>query len=231
MVKDAERKLGGMQRPLLREMNVLMLKDTEQKPGGVACEREIRQEQDRVQYHASREIDHIQLHYRFGQPAVHQKMRAFHSAMAATRFHRWGTCLENFPNVSLISYCKPPQHVLSFVTSLPRLPSEIDVLVVRKEKYQAHQNFRVRRRVVQQALSWWCLKANQVHMNAEALEQLPEDDNLSSLMSVQPEPSTAPQGCRPSEEDPYTAHLSSSFVPNAAHQSTEQETVHQAVQD
>jgi len=28
----------------------------------------------------------------------------------------------------------------------------------------------------------------------------------------------------------YTAHLSSSFVPNAAHQSTEQETVHQ-VQD
>jgi len=68
-------------------------------------------------------------------------------------------------------------------------------------------------------------------MNAEALEQLPEDGNLSYLMSVQPEPSTAPQGCQPSEEDPYTAHLSSSFVPNAAHQSTEQETVHQAVQD
>jgi len=68
-------------------------------------------------------------------------------------------------------------------------------------------------------------------MNAEALEQLPEDGNLSSLTSVQPEPSTAPQGCQPSEEDPYTAHLSSSFVPNAAHQSTEQETVHEAVQD
>jgi len=32
MVKDAERKLGGIERPLLREMNVLMLKDAEQKP-------------------------------------------------------------------------------------------------------------------------------------------------------------------------------------------------------
>ena len=68
-------------------------------------------------------------------------------------------------------------------------------------------------------------------MNAEAREQLPEDENLSSLTSVQSKPSTAPRGCQPLEEDPYTAHLSSSFVPNAAHQSTEQETVHQAVQD
>jgi len=37
-----------------------------------------------------------------------------------------------------------PQDVLSFATSLPRLPSEIDVLVVRKEKDQAHQDFCVR---------------------------------------------------------------------------------------
>jgi len=121
-----------------------------------------------------------------------------------------------------------PQDVLSFATSLPRLPSEIDVLVVRKEKDQAHQDFRVRRRVVQQALSWLLennryYRANQVCMNAEALEQLPEDGNLSSLTSVQPKPSTAPQGCQPSEEDPYMAHLSSSFVPNAVHQSTEQD--------
>ena len=66
--------------------------------------REIRQEQDRVRYHASREIDHSAP--LFGQPAVHQKMRAFHSAMAATRFHRCGTCLENFPSVSLISHAE-----------------------------------------------------------------------------------------------------------------------------
>jgi len=91
-----------------------------------------------------------------------------------------------------------PQDVLSFATSLPRLPSEIDVLVVRKEKDPVHQDFRVRRRVVQQALSWLLennryYRANQVRMNAEDLEQLPEDGNLSSLMSVQPEPSTLAQ--------------------------------------
>ena len=72
-----------------------MLKDAEQETTPV---REIHQEQDRVQYHASREIDHSAP--LFGQPAVHQKMRAFHSAMAATRFHRCGTCLENFLCVS-----------------------------------------------------------------------------------------------------------------------------------
>ena len=39
--------------------------------------------------------------------------------------------------------------MLSFATSLPRLPSEIDVLGVRKEKDQTHKNFRVRTRVHQ----------------------------------------------------------------------------------
>ena len=168
-------------------------------------------------------------------------MHSFHSMIAATRFHRCVTCLENFPNVSVISrtaecrrchmdkhipklcssannmdpgkvspqlqvcqystfintlvvsflflfmqgltqieemlisavmpimsiYRLPhgqygysghvvnlPQDVLSFATSLPRLPSEIDVLVVKKEKDQTHKDFRVRRHVVQQALSW-----------------------------------------------------------------------------
>jgi len=51
-----------------------------------------------------------------------------------------------------------PQDVLLFATSLSRLPSEIDILVVRKEKDQAHQGFHVRRHVVQEALS--CLLGN-----------------------------------------------------------------------
>ena len=86
----------------------------------------------------------------------------------------------------------PPGCVV-VLSSLQRLPSEIDVLVVRKEKDKVHQDFRVRRRVVQQALSWLLgyYRANQVCMNAEALEQLPEDGNLSSLTSIQPKPSTA----------------------------------------
>lgn len=47
-----------------------------------------------------------------------------------------------------------PQDVVSSVTRLPRLPSQIDVLVIRKERDQTHQDFRVRRRVVEQALIW-----------------------------------------------------------------------------
>jgi len=35
MVKDAKHRLGGLERPLLRKMNVLMFKDAEQKPGGI----------------------------------------------------------------------------------------------------------------------------------------------------------------------------------------------------
>jgi len=73
-----------------------------------------------------------------------------------------------------------PQDLSSFATSLPRLPSEIDILVVRKEKDQAHQYFSVHRRVVQQALSWLLennryYRTNQVRINAEALEQHPDD--------------------------------------------------------
>ena len=37
-----------------------------------------------------------------------------------------------------------PQDVVSFAHSLPRLPSELDVLVVRKDSEQSHRDFRVR---------------------------------------------------------------------------------------
>ena len=47
-----------------------------------------------------------------------------------------------------------PQDVISFADSLPRLPSELDILVVRKEQDQSHHDFRVRRTVVQEALEW-----------------------------------------------------------------------------
>ena len=45
-----------------------------------------------------------------------------------------------------------PQDVASFATSLPRLPRELDVVVVRKEGgVQSHRDFRVRRSVVLRA--------------------------------------------------------------------------------
>ena len=47
-----------------------------------------------------------------------------------------------------------PQDVISFADSLPRLPSELDILVVRKEQDQSQHDFRVRHSVVQEALEW-----------------------------------------------------------------------------
>ena len=128
-----------------------------------------------------------------------------------------------------------PQGVVSFATSLPRLPSELDVLVVRKEDEQSHQDFRVRRAVVEQALTWLLqnnryYRANQVHLNQDALAQLPEDGDLSTLTSVPVGPPSTQQP-PPSDEDPYGAHLAQSFVPNAIRPMTEQETVRQSVQD
>ena len=54
-----------------------------------------------------------------------------------------------------------PQDITSFATSLPRLPSELDVIVVRKQgANQSHRDFRVRRSVVLHALQW--LVANNI---------------------------------------------------------------------
>ena len=48
-----------------------------------------------------------------------------------------------------------PQDAVSFASSLPRLPSELDVVLVRKEgTNQSHKDFHVRRHVVHTALKW-----------------------------------------------------------------------------
>ncbi len=47
-----------------------------------------------------------------------------------------------------------PQDVVSFAQSLPRLPENLDMLVVRKDNEQSHRDFHVRRSVVQQAVSY-----------------------------------------------------------------------------
>ena len=112
---------------------------------------------------------------------------------------------------------------------LPALvPSELDIVVVRKEgANQSHRDFRVRRAVVHQALQ--CThnvyyRANCVHINANALTQLPQDGNLANLTSIIVE-SPADSDHRdvsPDTCDPYDSHLAQSFVPIAAPSRTEQ---------
>ena len=83
-----------------------------------------------------------------------------------------------------------PQDIASFANSLPRLPSELDVIVVRKEgAANTHRDFRVRRGVVLHALQW--LLANNRYYTSmfastlhDALALLPEDGNLTGLHSV-----------------------------------------------
>ena len=44
--------------------------------------------------------------------------------------------------------------IKSFASILPRLFSELSVLIVKKDTEQSHQDFRVHRFVVQEALTW-----------------------------------------------------------------------------
>ena len=140
-----------------------------------------------------------------------------------------------------------PQDVASFANSLPRLPSELDVIVVRKEgAVHSHRDFRVRRSVVRRALCWLVThkqyyRSNHVHIDVNALEQLPLDGNLSQLTSITVEsaiteppatntPATGPPvaDTPATSENPYSAHLPQSFVPIATRSLTEQEAVHQS---
>ena len=126
-----------------------------------------------------------------------------------------------------------PQDVMSFAHRLPRLPSDLDVVVIRKEGAdQSHRDFRVRRSVVHCALQWLITnniyyRSNHIHIDEGALAQLPHDGNLSNISSIAVEtPAASDQ--QMSEDDPYDAHLTRSFVPVATWSMTEQEAVQQS---
>ena len=108
----------------------------------------------------------------------------------------------------------------------------------------SHRDFRVRRSVVHRALNWLVThnqyyRSNHVHIDVNALEQLPHDGNLSQLTAITVESAiTEPPATGPpvadtpaTSEDPYSAHLPQSFVPIATRSMTEQEAVHQSVQE
>ena len=113
----------------------------------------------------------------------------------------------------------------------------------------SHRDFRVRRSVVYRDLNWLIThnqyyRSNHVHIDVNALEQLPHDGNLSQLTAItiksaitEPPATNTPATGPPvadtpaTSEDPYSAHLPQSFVPIATRSMTEQEAVHQSVQE
>ena len=132
----------------------------------------------------------------------------------------------------------------SFANTLPRLPSELDVIVVRKKgANESHRDFRVRRSVVLHALQW--LLANNIYyrnvrIDPDAFALLPENGDLTGLCSMTLESSDDDQMTLESSDDdqelsptqdvdPYDAHLARTFVPSTAQRLTEQETIRQSV--
>jgi hypothetical protein len=81
-----------------------------------------------------------------------------------------------------------PQDVQEFATKLPRHPSSLDVLVIRRQSannLEAFRDFRVRRLKVARALLW--LKENNryyadITIDHEALQSLPIDDSIDDKL-------------------------------------------------
>ena len=127
-----------------------------------------------------------------------------------------------------------PQDVASFVSSLPRYPSNLDLVVIRKESTTgSHKDFRVRRSRVLRALQW--LRENNVYfhdisLDHSVLDELPEDGDLPEISVVTPvnEAGEGDSFAESShvEEDNWT---SGSFIPFAHRRVTEQEAIQQAV--
>ena len=132
-----------------------------------------------------------------------------------------------------------PQNVSSFAKQLPRLPSELDVVLVRKVyESGSHKDFRVRRSNVLHALQW--LKANNkyyrsISIDDQALQQLPRDGDITHCIPiiVDEQMSDEQQESSPSDEhaDPYESFLSGTFVPSNPPKPTEQEMVKQSIVD
>ncbi len=125
-----------------------------------------------------------------------------------------------------------PQDVTSFTSNLPRSPSQLDVIIVRKEGATgSHKDFRVRRSVVLRALQW-LIEHNMYYSNVtidhSVLALLPIDGDLTNIptMRVNSEEDEAPAR---EDEEPYSAHLCSTFVPLPVRGQTEQQAIQQSV--
>ena len=126
-----------------------------------------------------------------------------------------------------------PQDLSVFATSLPRLPSELDVMIVRKKgSNNTHRDFRVRRMVVQRALQW--LKRNNkyyrnIDIDVSVLNQLPDDGDLTDKCGVGIKDTAEKQEEveLPSEDtDPTDV---ATFIPVVARKMTEKETIRKSV--
>ena len=107
-----------------------------------------------------------------------------------------------------------PQNVSSIATKLPRLPNDLDILIITKEGQNAsHKDFHVRRHKVQQALHWLKLQ-NKYYANIEIDEshicQLPIDGEIAVPTTINSNESLSTSEQENCLDDTF---LSGTFVP------------------
>ncbi len=128
-----------------------------------------------------------------------------------------------------------PQDINTFVNSLPRSPSTLDVLIVRREgAAESHKDFNVRRSVVLCAPQWLVennIFYRDVTVDAAVLTQLPADGDLSTLMSTVNMGSSDDEytNVPPSDDSDSISHLVTYFIPLPLRGVTEQEAIQQSV--
>ena len=125
-----------------------------------------------------------------------------------------------------------PQDLSVFATSLPRLPSELGVMIVRKKgSNNTHRDFRVRRMVVQRALQW--LKRNKyyrtIDIDVSILSQLPEDGDLTDKCGVEIEDATEKQEEEELQSEDTDPADVATFIPVVAWKMTEKDTIRKSV--
>ena len=125
-----------------------------------------------------------------------------------------------------------PQDVASFTNNLPRSPSQLDVIIVRKEGATgSHKDFRVRRSVVLHALEWLIehnIYYHNVTIDHSALAQLPTDGDLTNLPTMRVDSNEEENPAR-EDDDPYNAILGSTFVPLPVRSQTQQQVIQQSI--
>ena len=124
-----------------------------------------------------------------------------------------------------------PHDVSNFVKSLPRSPSEMNILIVRKHYSDGrHKDFRVRKHKILAALQW-LIDNNpyfkDITIDRGVLEHLPID---GSIINELPNCSFEEIGSDQCTEEDQSRELSSSFLPLLqSNQNTEDDTIRQQV--
>ena len=120
-----------------------------------------------------------------------------------------------------------PQNVSAFASTLPRLPTELDIITVRKQGAKnTHHDFRVRKLVVLHALQW-LLNNNKyyrnINLDMRAIDLLPHDGDITDKCTEVLDDSSLEQHASNNTEESLPSL--GSFIPVVARNSTEESTI------